>query len=159
MLVIELFLVQIWKHVCHYKLLFCAWTFSSLFPVFWSFKMASHSYYSLKYYFETWKYKKKILKTFSSFSLPHFCYMSQRRAVLVVLSHLNCRLQPTVYIEMLYLNSCEICTKIPGNDGNKVKFTLERFWETYIFGVYLSGSLRSTIATCWYVIAKEIWNW
>ena len=58
----------------------------------------------------------------------------------LVLSHLNRRLQPTVYIEMLYLNSCEICTKIHGKDGNKVKFTLKRFRETYIFGVYLSGS-------------------
>lgn len=56
----------------HHKLLFCAWKSSSVLPVFWSFKMARHSYYFLKCYFETWKYKKMTLKSFSNFSLPDF---------------------------------------------------------------------------------------
>ena len=62
-------------------------------------------------------------------------------------------------LRLLHLNSCEICTKIPGNNGNKAKFTLERFQKIYIFGVYWPGSLRRTIETCWYVDAKETWDW
>ena len=85
------------------------------------------------------------LKTFSNFSLPHFYYTSQRRTTFVVTLEVA---TTTECLDMLYLNSCEICTKIPGNNENKAKFTLERFQKIYIFGVYWSGSLRRTIETC-----------